>query len=79
MYYDSKNENGGFTIVGWYKRGNISDCTILHQKNNNDGSKQRFNDTSSSEEIDYRTITYHLYAIKPTNADFFSRRQSNIL
>ena len=29
------NENGGFTVIGWYKRDNISDRTILHQKNHN--------------------------------------------
>ena len=33
------NNNGGFNVIGWYKRGNISDRTILHQKNNTDGIK----------------------------------------
>ena len=26
------NENGGFTVTGWYKRGIVTDCTILYLK-----------------------------------------------
>ena len=69
---DLINENGGFTVIGWYKRGNISDRTILHQKNYNENSKSNSNDQSTTEQIDNSTITYHPCVIKPTNPDFFT-------
>eukprot|EP00957_Ditylum_brightwellii_P031858 2415802-Ditylum_brightwellii.AAC.1 len=39
------NENEGFTVIGWYKRGNIEDCTTLHQINANEGN---FKETSTN-------------------------------
>ena len=74
---DFINDNGGFTIIGWYKHGNISDQTILHQKNNNDTTKQNNNnDISSSEQIDNSTITYHPCVIKPTNPDILKQNSA---
>ena len=34
------NENGGFTVTGWYKKGIVKDRTILHQVNNDDTKKK---------------------------------------
>ena len=73
------NDNGGFTVIGWYKRGNISDRTILHQKNNTDGIKQNTNDLLNSEQIDNSTITYHPCVIKPTNPDFLNEKSQLFL
>ena len=33
---DIINDNGGFTVTGWYKRGKVNDHTILHQNKNSD-------------------------------------------
>lgn len=66
------NSNGGFTVIGWYKRGKITDRTLLHQKKKNDSQKQS-NETSDVQ-IDNRTINYHPCVIKPTNTSFFDKK-----
>jgi len=50
---DYINSNGGFTVIGWYKRGEINDIS-------NDDSQ---NEVESSE------IGHHIVSIYPTNRD----------
>ena len=66
------NSNGGFTVIGWYKRGEITDRTLLHQKKKIDSQKQS-NETSDVQ-IDNSTINYHLCVIKPTKTSFFDKK-----
>ena len=49
---DHINDNGGFTVIGWYKRGGINDIS-------NDESE---NQVESSE------IGFHIVSIYPTNS-----------
>ena len=53
------NDNGGFTIIGWYKRGEINDVS-------NDDSQ---NDVESSD------IGYHIVSIFPTNRSVVNRME----
>ena len=63
------NETGGFTVVGWYKRGEIVDVSKE--------SKNQEDRVVASE------ITYHLVAIKPTyptllNEDILRERRYRV-
>ena len=49
---DHVNSSDGFTIIGWYKQGNIND-----QSNNDD----------SDDRVESRDIGYHLVSIYPPN------------
>lgn len=45
------NGNGGFTVVGWYKRGGIND----------------FSNDDSENQVESSEIGYHVVSIYPTN------------
>ena len=49
------NENGGFTVIGWFRQGEIQDD--LDPNNTNDATKKKSS-----------TINYHVVKIIPTNA-----------
>ena len=53
------NDNGGFTVLGWYKRGEINDSS-------NDDSE---NQVQSSE------MGYHVVSMKPTNFHVLNRAE----
>ena len=69
------NSNGGFTVIGWYKRGEITDRTLLHQTKKTEGQKQ-FNNETSDIQIDNSTINYHPCVIKPTNEEFLDKKSN---
>ena len=71
------NDNGGFTVIGWYKRGNIADRTILHQnKVNSEGKAYApVSGNDESNQIDNGKINFHPCVIKPTNNNFFDRER----
>ena len=60
------NENGGFTVIGWYKKGMINDKTLLGHG-------------TGSEDIQVQNseINYHIVEILPTNTDLL-RKDSHI-
>ena len=51
------NVNGGFTVIGWYKRGEIND--ISNEENQND--------------VESGDIGYHIVSIYPTNRNLVER------
>ena len=56
---DFVNENGGFTIVGWYKRGSIKDKSLIEAGN-----------TSTNEDIIASgQLNYHIVEVLPTNQE----------
>ena len=67
------NTNGGFTVSGWYKRGNIKDKTILFQNNNHDNAQKFGSNVGSddNDQVDNSKIIYHPCIIKPKNPVFF--------
>ena len=66
------NDNGGFTVIGWYKRGNIQDRTILHQNNNNPDNNKLFVNIET-DTVDNSKIMFHPCVIRPSNDDFFDK------
>ena len=63
------NENGGFTVVGWYKRGVVNDRSVLTvlEKNTNNYN----NNTSTEIQVDNGKLNFHPTSIQPTNKNFF--------
>ena len=66
------NNNGGFTVTGWYKRGEVTDRTILHQNKNSDAFAKPNVSSDKENQVDNSKITFHPCLIKPTNPDFFT-------
>jgi len=68
------NENGGFSVVGWYKRGIINDQSLIAARKivNNSINQNSHNNNSSNEElqVDAGEISYHFVQIFSSNCDF---------
>ena len=58
------NEHGGFTVVGWYRRGVINDRTLVA----NNATNGNFNNNNSEDvQVDNGEINYHVISLRPTN------------
>jgi hypothetical protein len=68
---DLINNNGGFTIVGWYKRGIINDRSVLTAINNNENGYKQNNTNNPEVQVDNGKLNYHPCSIQPTNRRFF--------
>ena len=55
------NENGGFTVIGWYKCGEINDISNEESQN----------------EVESSDIGYHIVSIVPTNREIVKRTEFN--
>ena len=64
------NSNGGFTVVGWYKRGVINDKSLITARNLSNTSNAALNTTEEDLHVDSGEISYHIVHISPTNKDF---------
>ena len=60
---DLVNRNGGWTVIGWYKRGVITDKSLLEVPLSNAVSTQ----------VAAGQINYHIVQMIPTNASFLVR------
>ena len=68
---DLINENGGFTILGWYKRGSMNDKGLTNSGNENTNSNTNHNNNNESAvQVDAGDISLHIVNIIPTNRDF---------
>ena len=56
------NNHGGFTIIGWYKRGLIEDKSLITLNN------------GENEQVQSGDISYHIVSIMPTERAFLERR-----
>ena len=63
------NENGGFTVFGWYKRGEINDATMVEAAASDPSGDVR--NKANVEKVASGDISYHFVHIRPTNPDFF--------
>ena len=63
------NDNGGFTVVGWYKKGMINDKTLLGH-GTGPGTATKDIQVQNSE------INYHIVEILPTNLDFLRKESA---
>ena len=57
------NENGGWTVIGWYKRGIITDKSLLEVPPSN----------VVSTEVASGLINYHIVQLLPTNNEFMNK------
>jgi hypothetical protein len=57
------HDNGGFTIIGWYKRGEINDRSLV-----TDGTNQNnnYNNNDENVRVGSGTVSYHVTQILPT-------------
>ena len=58
------NGNGGWTVVGWYRRGMINDKALL-------GGTQG-NENENDNQVDAGDAVYHFVSIYPTNNSYYS-------
>ena len=54
------NENGGWTVVGWYKRGSMKDRSLIEVANNNNANEE---DTT----VASGKLNMHIIELLPTN------------
>ena len=66
-YIQLINDNDGFNVVGWYKRGIINDKSLISQDTNTVGYS---NTTDTESQIDSGDISSHIVQIIPSNRDF---------
>ena len=72
------NDNDGFTIIAWYKRGSMNDKDLIASCNN-DGSTKVHNTSygNSNKEVTVQLgsgeLSYHVVSINPTNRDFLDK------
>ena len=72
---DLINKNGGFTIIGWYKRGQVQDRTVLIQKSSENTSK--FSNTNNEpSKVDNSEIKIHPCVICPSNDEFYNKKSN---
>ena len=73
------NDNGGFTIIGWYKRGAIADKGLIVPKTNMNGATTNANNQhlkygnkdDDKVQVESSQLSYHIVSIQPSNSDFF--------
>ena len=67
---DYINDHGGFTVVGWYKRGVINDKTLVNGNATNGSSN---NNNGEDTKVDKGEINYHVISLRPTNSCLLNR------
>ena len=71
------NSHGGFTVIGWYKRGIINNQSLIAASKINfggniNGNAKNTNKNISNDDmqVDYGDISYNVLHIAPTNTNF---------
>ena len=69
---DLINNNGGFTVLGWYKKGLINDKSLMTTQalSNNTTNSDNYNNDDQVQQVDLGDVSYHIVSISPTNHDF---------
>ena len=65
------NENGGWTVVGWYKRGMIDDKSMV----NDSASRTNNNATANETQVESGNLNYHICQIRPTKCETYENNQ----
>ena len=69
------NDNGGFTVTGWYKRGSINDKGLIappssnNSNGTNNGPNSNYNNGPEVVQVDASNISYHVVSIMPSDQD----------
>ena len=67
------NSEGGFCIVGWYKRGQITDKSMITAVALNTSSNPSYNNNPETVHVDSGDISHHIIQIMPNNHDFLDK------
>ena len=67
------NLNGGFIVLGWYKRGEINDASIVEADAVENAGNDYATKNSSGEKVG-GSICYHFVHIRPFNPDFVDKK-----
>lgn len=65
------NNNGGFTVVGWYKRGIINDRALVGNNGNNNNSNMN-NSNNEEVQVDNGEVNYHIIQMQPTDHELLN-------
>ena len=60
---DFINENGGWTVVGWYKRGSIKDRSLIESTGSSNSASNANEDTT----VGSGNLNFHVVELLPTN------------
>ena len=67
---DLINDEQGFSIVGWYKRGLINDRGLVSGGSNNNVAGTNHNNSGDQNQVNNGDISFHVVEIRPTNPNF---------
>ena len=65
--------HGGFCIVGWYKRGQITDKSMITAVALNPLLNSNYNNNTEDVHVDSDNISHHIVQIIPHNHDFLNK------
>ena len=63
------NDNGGWTITGWYKRGVITDKSLLAASSGGTNSASSHNNNNERIEVGAGEVNFHIVKLLPTDQD----------
>ena len=67
------NQHGGWTVMGWYKKGMITDQSMVSEDNSNNRQNNRNGGTNQEEtQVESGLINYHVCQLRPANSGYFS-------
>ena len=72
---DKINEKGGWTVIGWYKRGVINDQTLVGSDGAGNGGGFRQGNQNSNPQVDNAAINYHVCYLRPTDQRLMNLRK----
>uniref|UniRef100_A0A7S1B427 Uncharacterized protein n=1 Tax=Corethron hystrix TaxID=216773 RepID=A0A7S1B427_9STRA len=70
------NTHGGWTIIGWYKRGAIRDRSLVGESRGNAGNNRNTVTNSRDEIVGAGQLNFHIVELLPTDCLFFYRNTS---
>ena len=66
------NQSGGWTVIGWYKRGVINDQTLVGSDGSGGSGGFKQGNQNSALQIDNAAINYHICYLLPTDQDLMN-------
>ena len=66
------NNNGGWTVIGWYKRGVINDQTLVGSDGSGGSGGFKQGNQNSNPQVDNAAINYHVCYLLPTNQELMN-------
>ena len=71
---DVINNNGGFTVIGWYRRGIINDRSLIESNNASNGNQ---NNNAEDIQVGAGEVNYHVIDLYPTDTSYLDKTTLN--